>query len=155
MEVGHDADAVRPGVGREHEAGGLGHAGDGLGAGDAAREGGIGLVDVQAAVAEVFAELMDAEVEFAAGDARGGAPPQFGEAVVVVVPERLLQPVDVILLHGDGHLDGGADVPARGEVGGVAPAVVGIDHDAHAVADGLADGFERRQVVDGVWAVEA
>jgi hypothetical protein len=62
---------------------------------------------------------------------------KLGEAVEVVVYDRLLDPGEAVIVDGVAALQGLAHVEA----------LVEIDHQVHVVADGFPDGSQGRQVV--------
>ena len=71
------------------------------------------------------------------------------------VAQRLLEPVDAERLERACALRRGRDVPARREIAGHAPALVGVDHDLEVAADRVAHRLDDRDVVAPVGVVEA
>ena len=147
MQVDHHAEAVGPGVGGEVQAlqgAGLLHA---FRVGDAAAEGRVGLVDVETPLFQHGPELVPAAVQLAARDGHPGTAAQFGQVVPGVHVQRLFQPGDAVVGAGSGECAGALEVPQRGVVDQRhPPALVGVNADGHAVAHGLAHGFDLADV---------
>ena len=76
-------------------------------------------------------------------------------AVGVIGAQRLLEPVDRERLELAGALRRRGDVPARRQVAGHPPALVGVDHDPHVGPDRVAHRRDHLDVVAPVIVVEA
>ena len=106
---------------------GAGQRGDVLPLGDTAKDIGVGLEDIGAATGDEVPEPVARVLILASGDGDHGVGPHFGQPLVILGVYRLLEPVDIILLHTPGDLDG-----LQGRIG-----IVGIHHQVHILADGL------------------
>jgi hypothetical protein len=103
--------------------------GDAPGGGDAARAGHVGLDVVDGAGVEDAVELLGERPALPAGQRDVRRPVEGGVPVDLRGRERLLEEVDVEVGQPLGHAAG-----VRGVVG-----VVGVGHQSHVVADGVAD----------------
>ena len=115
----------------------------------------VGLQDVVAPVEQQALQLRESLVDLAAGDGHGGDGAEAAQPLVVVTRERLLEPLDAVL----GQRLRGRQRPVERPVGPrkrrvVHIGLVGVRHDRHPVADGLAhrgdlgDVLGERLVVD-------
>ena len=75
--------------------------------------------------------------------------------VRVVRGERLLEPVRVQTLELSGKGCRGGEIPARSEISGHAPALVGVDHDLQLRADGVSNRLDHGQVDPPVRRVQS
>ena len=69
--------------------------------------------------------------------------------------KRLFEPVDAERLEHPGDLRRGRDIPARLEIAGHPPPLVGVDHDLEVAPDGVADRLDDPDVVAPVGMMEA
>ncbi len=130
-------DAGAPDMRVDAQPEGVGHVGDLLGLGDAAGGAGIGLHDVDRAALDQPAKAEPGELGLAAGDRHGENPLDLAIAGKVFRRHRLLEPGDVEIL----------DPPAEPDRRGGVVGVIGIDHDADAVADRAAHRPAQRHVL--------
>ena len=125
---------LRDQVAHHRQVEGLGHAGDLHPLRDAAHAQEIDHHDVDGAVLQQVAEGHDAVVVLAGGDRRGERVGDAGQAGIVVVGGRVLQPEEVIRLDAAPDLDGLVHAPELVDVAhqvDVRPD--GLAHDAHAL----------------------
>ena len=148
MQVGQQAQPVRPGVRREPAVPREGDLGDGPRPEHAGGEDHVRLVDVERVRVEGGELLGEGARHLAARDAdpeAGSAQPR--QPAQVGAGQRLLHPQHVQLGQP------GRDPPRRGRVQRRArvarhpPALVQVDHDRHGVTDRLARGGDRGQAV--------
>ena len=139
MNLNHIAD-----VRHDRQAMGQGQVGHLPPFSDAGQAHGVGLDVMNRAGPDEVAEVVEAVKLLAQGQRRGQFLGQRGVTVEVVVPDRLLEPADVVI----------GEVAADGQGRGQVPAAVGIDHELDARPDGRADSFDALQIVVGVGAAD-
>ena len=155
VQVGEEAEPVRPGVRRPRPPVQIGQRGDPATAADPTHEQHVGLDHVDLTADDEVTGLVLLANQLAGRQPHRGSPPQRRVAVGVLRAQRLLEPVDPELLELARALRGGRDIPARLAVARHAPALVGVDHDLEAIADRLAHGPHDLDVRPPVAVVEA
>ncbi len=155
MEVGEQADPVRPRVRGEATVLGEDELGQRARARHAQREHDVRLEDVERVGAVGGEQLVVGARHLAPGDRHAGLLAQRAHACVVGAGQRLLDPGDALLGQ---CLD---DAPccghrqARRDVAGHAPPLVEVDTDLHVVADRGADGRHDGHALLGAVARDA
>ena len=155
MEVRDEPEPVRPRVGREHPVAQVRERGDAAAAAQSAGEHDVGLHHVHAPAEHEVARLVQAAHHLSGRKPQRRRGAQARVAVEVGGGERLLEPVHAQRLERPRALDRVGHVPRAAAVARHAPAVVGVHHQLHLAADGVAHGLDDGDVVAPVGMVEA
>ena len=139
IQAGHDDVIIvhLPGVRNHGNRMRLGQRGDFARLGEAADAVGVELDVIHRARLDEFAEAVEREFVFAAGNGDAPESSQFRVAVDVVGNHRFFEPAQIEFFEQRNHAFGVIQIPAH----------VGVGHDVHAVADRLAHGADEREIL--------
>src|SRR2546422_4777709 len=148
VQVRDHPQGISPRVGDDLDRGRVRHGGKRPGAQEPFAQGDVGLENIVATVEEQSLPLDEPLVHFAPGDGDRGALAQSSQSGIVLTRQRFLQPLDRVIGKRIGGAQRAMITPARaGKRRILRVGLIGVDHDRHSVAHGVAHGSDLRQVV--------